>query len=263
MHGSPSTIHCNKGSQLVAASDDVSAWPVEEGITLIPAPAEGQHRNGASESLIKSVKKTLAHTIGNNVFTFSGLQLVFYEAATIVNSRPIGIVSGSDPTCPDPITPNHLLLGRSTPKVATGPFTKTPSARKRLSFLEQLITAWWNRWYQTVLPSLVPSYKWLTRHRNVQVGDVCLIRYKNEVRATYRLGKVVQAKPGVIGLVRKVTLKYKLPNENVHRFVDRPIHGIAVIVPIEEQHHESDDEPENNKVNLNPCASEFVPKNGG
>ena len=94
-----------------------------------------------------------------------------------------------------------------------------------------------------------------------------MIRYKNEVRSTYRLGQVVEAKPGVDGLVRKVTLKYKLPNENTHRLVDRPIHGVAVIVPIEEQHKEGSDngkEQKNNVEtnNLNPCASEFVPKNG-
>ena len=48
--------------------------------------------------------------------------MVFFEVPNIVNSRPIGIVSGSDPTCPDPITPNHLLLGRSTTEVAVGPY---------------------------------------------------------------------------------------------------------------------------------------------
>ena len=133
--------------------------------------------------------------------------------------------------------------------------------------MEELINAWWNRWYQSVLPSLVHSYKWLTRHRNVQVGDVCLIRYKNEVRSTYRLGQVVEATPGVVGLVRKVTLKYKLPNENTHRLVDRPIHGISVIVPIEEQHGkdvENQEDNENTKEtnSLNPKAAEFIPTNG-
>ena len=248
----------------MSAAEDFKLWAANKGIDLKPAPAEGQHQNGCSESLIKSVKKTLAHVVvGSNVHTFSGLQMVFFEVANIVNSRPIGIVSGSDPTCLDPITPNHLLLGRSTTEVATGPFDETRNVNKRYKFLQTLVNSWWNRWYETVLPSLVPSYKWLQRHRNVQVGDVCLIRYKNDVRSTYRLGQVVKAEPGSDGLVRKVVLKYKLPNAKTFRLVDRPIHGIAVIVPVEEQAQEGESEDENNhkkEVSLNPNASEYTPQ---
>ena len=89
----------------------------------------------------------------------------------------------------------------------------------------------------------------MQRHRSVCVGGVCLIRYKNDTRATYRLGRVTEAKKGSDGLVRKVALNYKLPDENNFRSVESPIHGIAVIVPIEEQ----------DKVSLNPTAPDFVP----
>ena len=94
---------------------------------------------------------------------------------------------------------------------------------------------WRDKWYRTVLPTLVPSYKWLQRHRNVKVDDICLIRYKRLKRADYRLGRASEVQAGKDGLVRKVTLKYKLPNEKKFRFVQRPIQGIAVIVPVEEQ----------------------------
>ena len=86
----------------------------------------------------------------------------------------------------------------------------------------------------------------------MKIGDVCLIRYKNETRATYRLGKVHQVKVGQDGLVRTVSLQYKLPAEKNFRTVDRPIHGISVIVPIEEQSPV--------ERTLNPNASAFVPQ---
>ena len=38
-----------------------------------------------------------------------------------------------------------------------------------------------------------------------------------------------EVKKGADGLVRKVLLQYKLPEEKVFRTVDRPIHGIAVV----------------------------------
>ena len=250
LRGCPSVIHSDKGSQLEATANELKTWAVAHKIKWYVAPAEGQHRNGASEALIKSIKQTLSHVIGETVLTFAGLQTVFYEVANIVNSRPIGIVSGSDPVQPSPITPNHLLLGRATSEAVEVPLENTSSTNKRLRFLHTLVNDWWRRWYENVLPSLVPSYKWHHQHRNVQVGDICLIKYENEIRAHYKLGRVIGVKVSADGLVRMVTLTYRNPNEKQNREVDRPIQGIAVIVPIEEQEITS---------TLNPDAGEFQP----
>ena len=259
LRGCPNVIHCDKGSQLQAAWEDFKNWSTSRQIQLKVTPAEGQHQNGLSESLIKSVKKSLSHAIGNSILSFSGLQMVFFEIANIINARPVGVVSGSDPTCPEPITPNHLLLGRSTSDVVTGPFINTRNVNRRYEFVQQLIEAWWTRWYERVLPSLVPCYKWLQRHRNVKVGDICLIQYKNDIRATYRLGRVVEANMSADGMVRKVMLQYKLLNEKAYRYVDRPIHGIAVIVPIEEQIEAETAAKESQTLVLDPSAEEFRP----
>ena len=247
IRGCPAEIQSDQGSQLMSAAKDIAepledwnwkpiyTWAANHKIKWTIAPAEGQHQNGLSESLIKSVKRTIKHKIGQLTLTFSQLQMIFFEIANIINSRPIGIISGSDPDHPNPITPNDLILGRSTSEVPQRPFDSNKSATKRFRFLQNLVTEWWDCWYQTVLPNLVPSYKWLQKHRNVQIGDVCLIRYGKDKRATYRLGRVKEVKKGADNLIRKVILSYKLPDEKTFRTVDRPIHGIAVIVPIEEQ----------------------------
>jgi hypothetical protein len=296
IRGCPAEMPSDQGSQLIAAAKDIAdqvkdwnwepvhAWATNQRMKWTVVPAEGQHQNGLSESLIKSVKRTIQHKVGPHIFSFSELQTILFEVANIVNSRPIGVVSGSDPDDPQPLTPNDLLLGRSTGEVPQGPFDSGKSITKRFRFVQQLITEWWDAWYRTVLPTLVPSYKWLQRHRNVQVGDVCLIRYGKEKRATYRLGRVSEIKKGVDNLVRKVTLKYKLPGAKSYKTVDRPIQGIAVIVPVEEQHtdiemRETLNGTENNEVKatvnivlsdahnvikkpnyvLNPNASDFHP----
>ena len=93
-----------------------------------------------------------------------------------------------------------------------------------------------------MLPSLVPNYKWLQRHRDVnKVGDICLIRMFKGIRSRNRLGRVIKAKPGDYGFVRKVKVQYKLPEETVFRNVDRAIHDIAVTVQVEEQNDKKDD----------------------
>ena len=248
LRGCPAEIQSDQGSQLIAAAKDiadlvrdwqwetVSEWATNHKMKWTVVPAEGQHQNGLSESLIKSVKRSLKHTIGDHTLTFAQLQMVLFEISNIINSRPIGVISGSDPTDPKPLTPNDLLLGRSTGEVPQGPFdTSGKALTRRFRFLQELVTNWWENWYRVVLPTLVPCYKWMQRHRNVQVGDVCLIRYGKDKRGTYCLGRVEEVKRGADGLVRKVSLKYKLPGEKTFRTVDRPIQGIAVVVPVEEQ----------------------------
>ena len=257
IRGCPGEIQSDQGSQLIAAAEDiaelvrewdwkhVSDWATNRKIKWTVVPAEGQHQNGLSESLIKSVKRSIKHTIGVHTLSFAELQMVLFEVANIINSRPIGVITGSDPTDPKPLTPNDLLLGRSSGEVPQGPFdTSGKAVTRRFRFLQELVTDWWERWYSVVLPTLVPSYKWLQRHRNVQIGDVCLIRYGKDKRATYRLGRVEQVKKGTDGLVRKVSLQYKLPGEKKFRTVDRPVQGIAVVVPVEEQSNDTEIVPD-------------------
>ena len=252
LRGCPAVIHSDKGSQLTSASKVFENWTNARNIRWLVVPAEAQHQNGTSESLIKSIKRSLNIVIGSNVLSFSGLQMVFYEVADVINSRPIGVVSGSDPTQPEAITPNHLILGRSTSEIVTGSVDMTRDINKRVSFLNSLVKEWWQIWYESVLPSLVPSYKWLQRHRNVKIGDICLIKYANELKARYRLGKVHVVKRSADGHVRSVRIMYKNPGESIFREVDRPIHGIAIIVPIEEQASDI-------VSSLDPKAADFEP----
>ena len=86
-------------------------------------PADAPWQNGATEALVKSVKKALTIAIGDNVLTFSELQTVCFEAANLVNERPIG----RHPTSPEDGTylcPNDIILGRCTSRVPSGPFRK-------------------------------------------------------------------------------------------------------------------------------------------
>ena len=273
IRGCPGEIQSDQGSQLIAAAKDIAQlvekwdwkpiheWAANSKIKWTLAPAEGQHQNGLSESLVKITKRAIKHQVMNNVLTFSQLQMILFEIANIMNSRPLGVISGSDPECPSPITPNDLILGRASSEVPQGPFdlNESKSITKKFRFLQNLVSQWWNEWYQSVFPSLVPCYKWLQRHRNVQVGDICLIRYRKETRATYRMGRIEEVRRGVDGLVRSVVLQYKLPNEKVFRKVDRPIHGICVIIPVEEQQRNTGTDTTVTDSTLNPCASTFVP----
>ena len=109
--------------------EEIHEWCADKRIKWTVVPAEEQHQNGLSESLIKSVKRSLKHTIGENLLTFAEFQTVLYRVANIVNSRPIGVITGSDPADPKPLTPNDLLLGRSTGGAPQGLFDTDKSSK--------------------------------------------------------------------------------------------------------------------------------------
>ncbi|XP_063593160.1 uncharacterized protein LOC134770218 [Penaeus indicus] len=92
VHGYPATVHSDLGSQLVSASkelqiainnwnmSDISEFGTKGGLKWIfNRSADAAWQNGVSESLIKSVKRSLAMIIGSTLMTYSGLQTIFLK----------------------------------------------------------------------------------------------------------------------------------------------------------------------------------------
>ncbi|PFX25807.1 hypothetical protein AWC38_SpisGene9564 [Stylophora pistillata] len=122
LNGYPSKLLSDNGTQLIAASKELTAiketWDwrkikehgVMEGLQWIFASADAPWQNGVTEALIRSVKRVIEFSVGENALTFSELQSVLFEIANLLNERPIG----RHPTSPEDGTylcPNDLLLG--------------------------------------------------------------------------------------------------------------------------------------------------------
>ena len=106
IRGCPAEILSDQGSQMKAAAKDitkewdwsiVSSWANANKIKWTLTPAEGQHQNGLSESLVKTTKRSIQHVIGESVLTFSELQLAFYEISNIINTRPCLLYTSPSP----------------------------------------------------------------------------------------------------------------------------------------------------------------------
>ena len=89
-------------------------------------------------------------------------------------------------------------------------------------------------------PTLLPyhRYKDTKRHENLQVNDVCLIKYETKVASTYRLCQVSKLLPSDDGLVRTVEVqlgnkkltKRNLPAKDLVTAVQR----LVLLVPVDE-----------------------------
>ena len=245
VRGWPAVIYSDQGTQFVGASNELKeilrglsseqikelGWP-EQKIEWRFSPPDAKWYNGATESLVKSVKRALNAAVGENVMQFSELQTCMFEAAEMVNARPIGI----HPNSPDEevyLCPNDLLLGRATNHVPQGPFKERCSDRHRFDFVQSIATAFWKRWTREVFPNMVVQRKWHTESRNLAVGDVVLVQDLNPVRGKWKMAIVEQPITSTDGKVRRAMISYKT-DEGTRSLVERAVQKLIVIVPKEE-----------------------------
>jgi Family of unknown function (DUF5641) len=192
--------------------------------------------NGQAERMIGQVKKVLKSTLDGKSCSFNELATILYEAAIIVNSRPIGIAGReSDLEAGTPITPLHLMLGRATIEAPQMDFHNAYNLTRRLQFVDEVKREFWHKWRAIVFQGLDRSYKWRQEYRDSQVGDVVLLKDETAAGNTYKLARVVEVfRDEKDGKVRKVSVAYKNVTEKVFRVSTRPIHKIVLVVPAED-----------------------------
>ena len=256
IRGCPKTIKSDFGSQLVSAGKDLKEYINNIDINELTKfgskigfnwdtikSADAPWLNGCTERLIKSVKKCIMSTIGDNVLPFQELQTVLFECANIMNGRPIG-VKDSDHSF---FCPNDLLLGRSTNKIPVGNYDDNLCCKKRFKFIETLVQTYWKRWQTRYFPTLLLQTKWHVASRNITKGDIVLVQDAKSLKGQWKLAEVDQANPAKDGKVRDVTLRYKrqdgrkLYDGAKDTFINRSVHRLVVIVPNEERHTIIDD----------------------
>ena len=185
-------------------------------------PPSAPHFGGVFEAMIKSAKKSMRAILGNADVTDEELQTAICGAERLLNSRPITFVS-ADPEDVSPLTPSHFLTGELGGKFAPEAADQEEifNPRKRWHRVQQLLGQFWKRWRREFLPSLNIRKKWFHPNHNLKKDDVVVVVDKEAKRAECPLGRVVEAFPGVDGLVRVVKIKTK-DGEYV-----RPIHCLC------------------------------------
>ena len=124
-----------------------------------------------------------------------------------------------------PLTPNQLLLARSSNISPPMEYSSDDRFCTRLAYVAQVEKEWWDRWIKVVLPSLFSYKKWKVKKDNIKVGELVMLRYNKQFKDDYCLAKVSEVHPDEDGLVRKVTVSYrkKNPRESVQIFKSKPL----------------------------------------
>ena len=247
LRGCPVKMFSDRGTQLRAADKELkeAAAGLDESVLTefscnnafeweFCSP-DAPWQNGCSEGLIKSVKKALKITIGEQVLTYTEFQTVLLECANLINERPIG----RHPTSPEDgvyLSPNDLLLGRSSSKVPHQQFDISGSKYQRFKFVQKITDAFWKRWTENYFPSLIIQQKWHASKRNLKQGDIVIVQDSNLIRGKWRLGRITKADASLRdGFVRNVEVEYKNPGSDNYLSITRAVQRIIVLVPVEDQ----------------------------
>jgi hypothetical protein len=245
IHGAPSRFQSDQGTQLVAAAKQIRTWDWTKVHSEVGArgaewhlvPTGAQHFNGQAERMIGLLKPCLEQAVNGKRYSYGELATVMAEAAQVVNSRPIARGS-EDAQAGGPITPLHLQLGRATVEVPRVGFEEAPSLTRRLQHAEEGVKQFWKKWMHLVFQEKLLSRTWRKVKRNVAVGDVVYMMEKDGDNEFCRMGIVEEVKAGPDGCIRTATVKYTNPGgDPYHRSAPksavRPIHKLAVIVPVD------------------------------
>ena len=247
-YGVPAKVFVDSGTQLLAAfrNGEFSVMDVTKSLnqtagTVIEydvCPVNAHEAHGLVERAIKEVKRifyAVFHGIKMDILRY---ETVFSWICNELNSLPICLGSNyRNLEHSDLITPNRLLLGRNNRRAVAGlSVTSQPQLIQRQ--IEEVEVAWWNVWVAEKLGGLVPRpTKWETGEPDVKVGDVVVfVREKNDVAGTtWRLGMVDAVETSKDGIIRRVTVKYKVVRENgvvegEYRYTRRSVRHVAVVV---------------------------------
>ena len=217
--GKPNTIQCDNGSNFLGATrelaeslrdlnqDAIGDFALDQGIKWQFNPPEAPHMGGVWERMVQTVKMSLRAILNDRMVDDFTLYMMLTEVESIVNSRPLTAQSDdvNDLEC---LTPNHFLLGRRSPNLPPGVFyERDMCSRKRWRQAQFLTDQFWRRWVREYLPTLTTRSKWTKETRNMQTGDLVLLKVDSIGRSRWPVGRIIETLPGNDGRVRVARIK--------------------------------------------------------
>ena len=220
-HGQPRTISSDGGTQLVACrAAFVKALP---DLTWTISPAATPHYNGTAERTVGLVKRLMVKRFHGTVFAQSEWNYVLAAIESALNTRPIGGLNEQGV----PLTPNHVIMGRSTTDSPQLPVEEV-TLKQRSKLVDETLRQWWREWWRVGIPEMLAHRKWTKERDPPKIGEVVYITTPTGGRH----GVVEELHASDDGLVRSITVRTRAPGEKTFRVTHQ---GIQNVIRIQEE----------------------------
>ena len=143
------------------AQQTLHHWASAKNITWYFSPSWAPHFGGLWDSVVKAMKTTLKKVVGEQILRNDELLTLLYEAAAVLNSRPLSTLDSVTEDGISPVTPVCFLTGG--PPAAFLSETNVPSHSSysnRWLFVQRLTTDLWNCRTMEYLTILQRRNKW-------------------------------------------------------------------------------------------------------
>lgn len=236
LRGHAKQLHSDCGTNFIGACKElgmnkiVQEYLSEQGCTWKFNPPHAPHMGGSWERMIGIAKRILDSMFlqQSSHLTHEVLCTLMAEVTAIMNARPLLPVS-TDPENPFILSPSMLLTQKIGHPPPPGDFSDKDLYTKQWRQVQALANQFWTRWSREYLPSLQQRQKWTVSHRNLQVGDLVLLRDKQAVRNCWPLARVTATFPGKDEHVRTVEVK-TTDQGNIKTFL-RPVAQTVLLLP--------------------------------
>jgi hypothetical protein len=221
--GRPTDIYSDCGTNFVGAARELKEW-IEmvksedfnqvianqmsiQGVTWHFNPPSAPHFGGIWEAGVKSIKYHLYRIMGSHRLNYEEMTTLCTQIEACLNSRPITATS-SDPNDFTALTPGHFLIGSSLNAIPEPNLLDLKVNRlDRWQFLQSLNQHFWKRWSSEFLTRLQQRPKWMQVNKNINVGDLVIIKDDRYPPQEWNLGRVMHLYPGADDIVRVVTVR--------------------------------------------------------
>lgn len=202
----------------------INDFLLQKDIRWVFDPPTGSDHGGAWERLIQSIGRVLNSILKVQHLDVEGFHTVLCEVESIINGRPITKAS-TDPNDLEALTPNHLLLLKTSPSYPPGEFQRDDVyPRPRWRQVQYMSDLFWKCWINEYLPQLLQErVKWSEVQHNYANEDIVLIADGTAPHSSWIMGRVVQTFPDRKGSVRRLMVKTKTG------ILERPITKICLL----------------------------------
>lgn len=187
---------------------------------------------------MESFKHHYRRVLGKRILTHEQNYTLIVQIEGVLNAGPL-FAPSDDPSDWNPITPAHLVIGRST---AQRPFVENIEnvAENRLTtwgLQQKLAQQFWKSWRQDYIAGLQRRNKWYLVHTNLKVNDMVLLQDENSPPSKWPLGRIADVYRSDDGLIRSAAVT--IPSQRKDRGVvtastttlDRPVQKLCVLLP--------------------------------
>ena len=252
------TIKCDQGTNFIGAShelreamkekfdqDVVNEYLLQQHCDFIFNSPQSSHMGGLWERQIRTIRSVLDVILyqHSSRLDTASLRTFLYEAMTIVNGRPLTLQNIND-VQDVPLSPNHLLTFKSNVVLPPpGNFSvEDVYGRKRWRQVQSIANEFWQRWRKEYVLNLQSRQKWRKSKRDVQLGDIMMVKDDDVPRNCWKLGRVCKVLTDTDDHIRRVQLvigdstltKDGKRNKKVST-LERPIHKLILICESEKE----------------------------